>query len=240
MANDPAPNGLQRASLWMLPLAAGLVPALAAGVALALSIRLDLIEFCNPFIDGCVSISRAARHDLPNHVFRALMLPSAVLQAATWVLCSAWLRGLSAPRRTGLRALPWLGTLAGVFLILYGTFLGTEGEAYRWLRRYGINLYFGLTYLAMLVAAGTSWQLARSRLGTSLIALCALVLALGLLHVLAPLAIDDEAFRNRLENILEWHLGLAFTLFFVALAVLWRRTGFAARLDSQSGPTKPG
>ncbi len=239
MAHTPVPNGPQRAALWMLPLAAGLVPALAAGVALALSIRLGLVESCNPFIDGCVSISRAARYDLPNHVFRALMLPSAVLQALTWILCYAWLRGLNAPKRAGLRALPWLGAAAGIFLVLYGTFLGTEGEAYRWLRRYGINLYFGLTYLAMLVAAGTSWQLARSRLGTSLVALCAIVLALGLLHVFAPLVIDDELFRNRLENILEWHVAFAFTLFFVALAVLWRRTGLTATVASRVGRAPP-
>ena len=232
MPDMPSRDSPSGTALWALPLAAGLVPAIAAGAALALSTRLGLVEPCNPFIDGCVSISRAARHDLPNHVFRALVLPAAVLQALTWALCRMWLKDAGA----GARALPWLGAAAGVFLVLYGTFLGTEGETYRWLRRYGINFYFGLTYLAMLIAAGASWREERSRLATSLIVLCAIVLALGLAHVVAPLATADELFRNRLENILEWHVGLAFTIYFAALAVLWRRTRFAAAVSRGGTP----
>ena len=56
------------------PLAAALLPLVATLVAYGLSIRLGLVPACNPFIEGCVSISRAARHDLPNILFRALLL----------------------------------------------------------------------------------------------------------------------------------------------------------------------
>src|SRR5262245_58426311 len=125
------------AVLWPLPLVGGLLPAVAALAALWLSFRLDLIAPCMPLIDGCVSISRAARHDLPNHVFRAMVLPAAVLQALTWLLCSAWLKGREEKPGYSLRVLPWLGALAAVFLVLYGTFLGTDGQSYRWMRRYG-------------------------------------------------------------------------------------------------------
>ena len=148
-------------TLWPLPLIGGLLPAVAALAALCLSFALDIIPPCNPFLDGCVSISRAARHDLPNHVFRALVLPAAVLQALTWMLCAAWLRG-GESRAVSMRLLPWLGVLAGVFLVLYGTFLGTEGQAYRWMRRYGVILYFGFTYLCMVIAAGRIWRLTHS------------------------------------------------------------------------------
>jgi len=70
-------------ALWLLPLIAGGLPAAAALAAWLLSMRLDLIPVCNPFFDGCVSISRAARHELPNHIFRACVLPAAALQALT-------------------------------------------------------------------------------------------------------------------------------------------------------------
>ena len=79
--------------LWALPLAAGLLPAVAALTALGLSIELGLVPACNPLLDGCVSISRVGRHDLPNYIFRALVLPAAVLQGLTWMLCAAWLKG---------------------------------------------------------------------------------------------------------------------------------------------------
>lgn len=225
--------------LWPLPLVAGLLPAVAALAALWLSISLDLIPACNPFFDGCVSISRAGRHDLPNHVFRALVLPAAVLQGLTWLLCAAWLRGMESEQRVMLRVLPWLGVLAAVFLVLYGTFLGTEGQAYRWMRRYGVIFYFGFTFICMLIASGALWRLARAeaiappvRLDRWLLVLCAVTLIIGLTQVFAPPLLDSADLKNRFENILEWYAALAFTLFFLALAWLWRHTRFNARLTS--------
>jgi len=226
-------------ALWPLPLIGGLMPAVAALLALGLSFSLDLIPPCNPFLDGCVSISRAARHDLPNHVFRALVLPAAVLQALTWLLCATWLKGLGAETRGTLRVLPWLGILAGIFLILYGTFLGTEGQAYRWMRRYGVIFYFGLTYLSMLIASGALWRLTQAgsitppaHLDRWLVALCAITLAIGLIQVLAPPLLGGADLKNRLENILEWYAALSFTLFFFVLAWLWRHTRFNVRPGS--------
>lgn len=145
MPDAPRHGTVPPNSLWPLPFIAGLLPAIAAVAALWLSFSLELIPPCNPFLDGCVSISRAGRHDLPNHVFRALVLPAAALQGLTWLLCSTWLKGLGSGQRAMLVLLPWLGVVAGVFLVLYGTFLGTEGPAYRWLRRYGVIFYFGFT-----------------------------------------------------------------------------------------------
>lgn len=231
-------------ALWPLPLLGGLIPAMAALLALWLSFSLDLIAPCNPFLDGCVSISRAARHDLPNHVFRALVLPAAMLQALTWLLCAGWIRELRGEARGMLRVLPWLGVLAGVFLVLYGTFLGTEGQAYRWMRRFGIIFYFGFTFLCMLIISGSLWRLANAgallvpaRLDRWLVALCAITLALGLIQVFTPPLLGSEDLKNRLENILEWYAALCFTLFFLALAWLWRHARFHARLtNGGSGP----
>lgn len=222
-------------SLWLLPLVAGLAPATAAAAALLLSIAHELVPSCNPLLDGCVSISRAARHGLANHVFRAIVLPAAVLQALTWCICAMWLRAGGTTRP--LRALPCLGIAAGVFLVIYGTFLGTDGEAYRWMRRYGVTFYFGLTYLCMVIASGALWRLARSpgpalpgRLDRWLVGLCAATLATGLLQAFATRLLTDEGLKDRLENLLEWYVGLAFTLFFVGLAWMWFRLRLSLRL----------
>jgi hypothetical protein len=225
--------------LWPLPLVAGLVPAFAAVAALWLSFNLGLLPPCNPLLDGCVSISRAARYDLANQVFRALVLPAAVLQALTWILCASWLRRCGSDARAMLRVLPPLGALAGMFLVLYGTFLGTEGDAYRWMRRYGVIFYFGFTYLCMLIASGALWRLAHAgkvtvprRLDRWLVGLCAVTLVTGLAQPFVPPLLDTPDLKNRLENILEWYAALCFTLFFVALAWLWRRARVAVRLET--------
>lgn len=227
-------------ALWPLPLLAALLPLAATAVAYHLSIQLGLVPACNPFVDGCVSISRAARHDLPNILFRALLLPAAVLQALCWLLCPAWLRTLGAAPDGWQRALPALGVAAGVVLVLYGTFLGTEGEGYRWMRRYGVAFYFGLTCIGMLIVSDQMWRRLRSRpaerrLTLALLTLCALLPLLGLAHVLLPLWRPDPAAKDALENITEWWAGAIFTAFFAVLAWAWHRTRFCAQLRSRSG-----
>ena len=216
---------------WPLALLAGLLPLLGTLIAYPLSVHLGLLEACNPFIDGCTSISRAARHGLPNHIFRALLLPAAALQALLWLLCSAWLGGDAAPAlrpARSLRLLPWIGVMAACFLVLYGSFLGTEGDAYRWLRRYGIVGYFGGTCLAMLLATRA---LLRSRWRSHaevrvLLALCVALPLLGLVNSLVPLLLGAAALRDPVQNAVEWWAGLAFTLFFFVLARLWHATDF--------------
>lgn len=228
-------------ALWWLPLLAALLPLAAVTIAFRLSLGLGLIPHCNPFLDGCVSISRAARHDLPNILFRALMLPAAVLQAACWLLCPAWLRSLGAAPEGWLRALPWLGTGAALCLVLYGTFLGTDGEGYRWMRRYGVVFYFGFTCIGMLVVSDAMRRLLRAdarqrRITLALLAVCAALPLLGLAHVLLPLALPGEAMRDALQNVTEWWAGAVFTLFFVVLAWAWRASGFNGYAETKNAP----
>jgi hypothetical protein len=225
--------------LWPIALLAGLLPLLATAIAFELSVRFGLIPACNPFFDGCVSISRAARHDLPNIVFRAVLIPAAVLQGACWVLCPAWLCSLGAAPERLPRALPALGVAAAAFLVLYATFLGTEGDAYRWMRRYGVVFYFGFTCIGMLVVAGAMQRLVRKRRGerwitNALLALCAALPLLGLVHVLVPLALPGPTVRDALQNVTEWWAGAIFTLFFLVLAWAWRATNFSAHLASDA------
>jgi hypothetical protein len=226
--------------MWLLPLLAGLLPALATIVAYQISVSSGLIPSCNPYLDGCVSISKSARYDLPNHIFRALVLPGATLQGLTWILCAQWLKSLDAVTGKYSFALAWLGTFAGMFLVLYGAFLGTEGETYQWLRRYGINFYFGLTYLCMLMASAKVFHLAQAgwlrppmHLDRALGVLCLLILLFGLTNLFAKSLLSDAQLVDRLENILEWYASTAFTLFFASLAWLWKRTRFCVRAGCQ-------
>jgi hypothetical protein len=222
-------------SLWPVPLLAALLPVAAMAIAYPLSIDLDLAPACNPFLEGCVSISRAGRHGLPNIVFRGLLLPAAVLQATSWLLCPAWLRTLGAAPDRLQRALPALGVAAAVMLVLYGTFLGTEGEGYRWMRRYGVIFYFGLTGIATLVASDGMLRLLRAgprerRVALVVCAPCMALPLLGLAYVLLPLWWSAPAEKNAVENIAEWWAGAIFTAFFLGLAWAWRRTRFRAQL----------
>lgn len=206
--------------LWPLPLAIAVLLAVAAHVALWLSIRDGWIEACVPYLDGCTSISRAARHGLGNHLFRLMVLPCAALLGLHWWLSARWLG-------RGQRALVWLGAVAAGALAVYATFLGTDGEAYRVLRRYGVVCFFGFVYLAQLgflrglrAAAG-----AHRRLFTAMATVCALMLMLGVGNVVAGALVVDEGLKDRIENVLEWHLGWLLAAWYLLHAGLWRVVG---------------
>jgi hypothetical protein len=232
-------------TLWVFPLIAGLVPFAATAATLWLYIALTDGHSCNPLIEGCVSISRTAKHGLPNHLFRILVLPAAALQAQTWLLCGPWLKGLGAESRRTLRVLPWLGVVGAAFLVLYGGLLGTEGAAYRWMRHYGVLIYFGATYLCMAITALEFWRLTRSRLVTAparldrwLLGICLVIFGMWLAQTFLRPFIEDKDLKNRLTNILEWYAEIGFTVFFLGLAWVWRSLRFTVQLVS-NGARQP-
>src|SRR5690606_5148859 len=124
MRMTPVPQ--RPVALWPLPLSVAVLFTVAAHLALWLSIRDGWLEACVPYVEGCTSISRAARHGLGNHVFRLMVLPCAALVGLHWWLAARWLG-------RGAAVVAWMGAAAAMALALYAAFLGTEGEAYRFL-----------------------------------------------------------------------------------------------------------
>jgi hypothetical protein len=220
-------------TLWPLPLAAGLLPLAASLMAWAVSTHAGAVPACNPFIDGCVSISRAARQDVSIAWFRALLLPAATLQALVWLLQAQALRaaGGDALRRSA-RVLAVVGVVAGIALVTYGSFLGGDGAVYRFLRRYGTVAAFGGTCLAMLLVARALERLhALQRADVprglrghqrTLLALLAAVVLLGVGNAVVG-AVAGDALADRVENITEWWGSVGLALGFCVLASLWRR-----------------
>jgi hypothetical protein len=183
-----------------------------------------------------MSISRTARVGLANHLFRLLMLPGASLQALTWVLCGLWLADLGVMRGRALRLLSWLGVAGAVFLAAYALYLGTPGQPYDWFREYGIPVYFGGTYLCMVITASHVRTLARAGgtalpvgLARLLMLLAAFTTGTGILQIFLRPFLTERHVRVSLSNTLEWYAALAFTLFFFALAGSWRHTRFTVR-----------
>jgi TRAP-type mannitol/chloroaromatic compound transport system permease small subunit len=239
----PAHSSPSDIPLWPLAVLAGLLPLLGTLIAWVLSMQMQLIPACNPFTDGCVSISRAARYDLPNYIFRAFMLPAAALQGLVWLLMAHWLHPLSDQPRA-MKTLAALGLTAAVALVLYGAFLGTEGRAYRWLRQYGTVVYFGLTCLCLLIAGrGIQRAVANARLQLPTIMQRAMVLLsialvmLGLGHAVVSARMGAEL-KDRTENVTEWWGSLIFVLGFCCIAWIWwrHRVVISVQMDRWPSP----
>lgn len=206
-----------RFSLGWLALACGLVPLLAVHASYLISASQGLVPWCFPYLDGCTSISRAARFGLANHLFKGLMLPSAVLIGLFWMGTAQWLASSSpsSPKRNTSIAV--IGVIGAAFLILYATFLGVQGDIYQWLRRYGVTIYFSFTVLAQMLLASV---LARGGLQRLLGAICALMLLLGLVSLPLQHVVEH---RDAALNAIEWCYALLMTSSFTIIGIAWLR-----------------
>ena len=214
---------------------AGSLPVIAVLAAYLLNIfagdELEARFICNPYWDGCVSISRAARSGPGLYLFRLVMIPVAVLLLLCWNDVRSWLLGMDACSIRRSRIIFALGALGAVFLVSYVTALGSEGEWYRWMRRYGVTVYFGGTALAQLLLAWVLWpqrrDLARGALPgpvSMLMALVCLQWALGLASVIKRVFVYNPEMMDRIENIIEWAFALPMSLAFVVIAVFFLRS----------------
>ena len=216
-----------------LPVLTGLLPLIAVFTAYGIAVHTAGLPGCNPFVDGCTSVSATGRHPPASFLFRAAMLPQSVLLAAYWLASLAWYRALR--RALGLDshsggAIGWFGVTGAFFLVPYVTFLGTEEPFYEFMRRYGIYLYFLLNVIAKIVLASRVLPLARQLGIPSVLIVTRLQLALawipfglGALNLLlkAILANADAA-----ENRIEWIFALLMQLYFVLTYFSWRDTAF--------------
>ena len=179
---------------------------------------------CIPFIEGCTSISRTGRYGTSYFIFKALMMPAAVVIMLYWIMTYAWLKALDCPHPKSLKTLLTLGVVAGLFLILYTTFLGSEGEIYRLMRRFGTTTFFLFSYLGHLLLAFLCFRVfGFNRITRWKITLCAAVSIQLLIFVLAKNFVDQH---DWIENAIEWQSAYLLTLLPVLTWLLWNRTGF--------------
>ena len=220
----------------VIALLSGVLPILAVVSAYLLNIRvgsdLEARFVCFPYTDGCVSISRAARSGPGLYLFRGLMIPVTVLLLFCWRDVHLWLDVMGAGGERRRRVLFGLGAVGAVFLVFYVTALGSEGEWYRWLRRYGVTVYFGGTALAQLLLVGILWPMRRSLCDGALARPIAVLTGLvsfqwflGISSVAKRLLLDDPELMDRIENIIEWWFGLPMSLAFVVIAWLFVACG---------------
>lgn len=199
-------------------------PILIVHASYAVSIVEAHVLPCNPYWDGCTSISRAARYGSANHLFRAAMLPYALPLGLYWWLNQRWLLALGDRGSRAMMITGWVGVL---FMILYVTFLGTEGPTYQLMRRYGINVYFGATYFAQVLLIGRLRAVSAAGpapwprwLVPGLATMALGVLAMGLLFVAVGYGLPLD--RDRLENTLEWNMALLMQLSVLLVVLAWR------------------
>lgn len=209
----------RRKDRWPLVLAVvtGCLPIIAVNLSYLLAIRFDALPACMPYFEGCTSISSTGRVYPSEWVFKSLMAISAISMA--WFFFTAGHQ--TAARQIRIEWLAVCGLAGSLALLLYLLFLGSEGPAYRLLRRYGVSLYFGFVLLGQLLLAHRLLSNRYSAPAYALSYVCALLLGLGLLSIPITNFVAD---KDQIENIIEWLFALLLHLnFLLAGAALTRK-----------------
>lgn len=228
MTMRSAAAGRFRESPSWLPLAACLLPVATVNLCYALSVQASLVPGCIPYLSGCTSISAAGRYGVAYYLFKIGMLPSAALLAAYWIATRRWLRGLGADDTHAVRAMVALGVTSAAFLVLYTVFLGSKGEFYGLMRRYGVTVYFSFGALAqmLLVRTLSGMHAVPARILRGKLVVVSLLLAAGLASLPVGLLAAD---KDKAENVIEWIFAAVMSGFYLLSWRAWKATARGAK-----------
>ena len=233
--------------LRLLPLITGFAPIFAIHASYLIAIRSGVLPACIPYIEGCISISATGRYPPSSFLFKSVMMPEAILMAVYWLFSVAWLRSLS---RTAGRSdkvgtsIAVFGVAGALFLIVYVTFLGTQGPVYDFMRRFGVYLYFLFTVIAQLILVGKIMSVSSDLRIRGVVAITKIQLAvalipfaLGILNLVLKAVLEDA---DAAENIIEWIFALLMQSYFLLSYFSWRATGYDASFSvDKSRVTNP-
>ena len=204
----------------------------------------DHIPWCFPYIEGCVSISKASRAVPEVHIYRFAITASAVMMVMYWVLCGQWLRLLQQQcTNTGEQAKPlpkymvfvYVGVIASICLAINAALMGDSEGILRNVRRESVRVFFIGTVLAQCLFGYALFKFVKQNKLTGLtklskykaiICLCQLTFALGFAS-LEPLIEDKEKMIN-MVNMVEWNIVLLIIAFFILTGICWNKTRFNA------------
>ena len=204
-----------------------ILPLFISNVVYLLSAYEGFVPWCIPYIEGCTTISQAARSGDAIFVFRATMMVYAVLLIWFWIYAKQWLDLLYGHATKRSHAMLWLGIIGAVFLMVYIDFLGTTGEVNRFMRRHGILMFFICTPLAQILMLREHYNLlpslSKGTLKPSVLRFQLVVVILILIVGAISGAMDVTHSKSyESENIVEWNFSLLMNIYFLGMVFIWR------------------
>ena len=213
-----------------------LIPLLAVVGGYQIAIYQQVAEACVPLFEGCTSVSRGVRNGDALFWFRGWMMPLSTLMVLYWILQYRWLNSVADSRRSHSVILI-LGVISAIALVLYANFLGSQGDFYRFMRRFGVTFYFAFAALAQLLslrslrasgieipAGARPWLI-----GAWVVVTAQWCIGVGYLAI----TLAEAARQYQWENIVEWNFALAMVCFYGLSGELWHRCPVTKRADSQ-------
>ena len=210
--NSSAAIQADRKAVWIAVLTA-VIPTLTVNVCYLISSTQGLVPACVPYFEGCTSISSAGRYGISYYLFKVGMVAGAVLLVLFWRQMSRHIQagtGRPAPVAAAM------GMGGAAFLVLYTAFLGSEGDFYFLMRRFGSLLYFGLTMVAQLMALRRLETFAPLWLTRTMKWILFSMLFFGFFSIPVMNYMDN---KDTFQDIIEWDFSLLMQTYFLFTAI---------------------
>ena len=211
-----------RINIRYLSLIVFVLPLFTVVVSYILSVKLNLVSFCIPNIDGCTSISRVGRYEPVKYFFKPFMFLFGVLLLFYWR--ENFLKLKLFTKNNQLLITFIIGIFSVIFLFLYIFFLG-ESDVYRFFRKIGIYIYIFFTVIAQLLLAIQYIKLKNEvnlnyRFIKFKLILSILLISFGII-ILPILIIKIESFPE-IKNIISWNYFLLIQIYYLMTFFCWK------------------
>ncbi|WP_141096174.1 hypothetical protein [Lacimicrobium sp. SS2-24] len=202
--------------LWWLGLMSALLPMLTIHLCWLVSSFQGQLSWCNPYGLNCHSVSATGRYGVAYFIFKGGMIPALVMLTFYWWVNQQWLNRLSLARGNKLML---CGTLASLALLIYTLSLGHAGDAFYLLRRAGVIIYLGLTFIAQLILGAALAKTTKA--GKVLLTLSLFTLAVALCSLLLD-ALPSVDYQS-MDDAFEWWLIMLLNLHGLGVVWLWKQ-----------------
>ena len=212
--------------IWPIPFVLGVLAIIAGNVSFILSVNEGFVETCFPYFEGCTSISKTGRQGLSFIVFKLIILPVMTLLSIYWLLSYNIIKSMIEVHKLTLKIMITSGVIGSIFGIIYASFLGSEGNIYQLLRRFGIYFFFLGTYLSQVLEVYLLFRSKKNHISIYLKIMKFLSYLIGLVIVFSiPIygLIEED---DWLENVLEWNITLLIFIYFILVSLFWKEKNY--------------
>ena len=213
-----------RINIRYLSLIVFILPLFTVIISYIVSVKLNLVSFCIPNIDGCTSISRVGRYEPVKYFFKPFMFLFGVLLFIYWR--ENFLK-LKLFKENKLLLITFIiGIISVIFLFLYIFFLG-ESNIYRFFRKIGIYIYIFFTIIAQLLLAIQYFKLrntANKFLNKKFIKykLIFSVFLISFSIIVLPILLIKIEYFPEIKNIISWNYFLCIQLYYLITFFCWK------------------
>ena len=218
--------------LWYLPLSIGLLAIFSGNLTFLLAVNEGFIEICFPYFDGCSSISKAGRKGLAAIFFKLTIIPVMTLLSVYWVITYNLIRNTYGINKIQGKIMLLFGIIGSFFGIIYTSFLGSEGDIYQLLRRFGIYFFFLGTYLGQILETNLIGNIEATKLSFYPKTMRFITFFIGCIILISMPVYGFFDEDDWLENILEWNITLLIFLYFILSSLFWRIGKLRLNLES--------